>query len=132
METIKFRAWNKETMRMWSHELMERSKVFALASALPHQDFLIVPNGKHLILMQYSGLKDDNGKEIYEGDILKDWRSGTEQVNPYIVVDLRELYLEQNRDDFYYTMTNCRVIGNIHENPELLKEVSHESDKSGT
>jgi hypothetical protein len=69
---------------------------------------------------QYTGLKDKYGKEIYEGDICWEWIEYCKQTKPYVVEDLRKLYLETKRDDSYYRITSLQVIGNIYENPELL------------
>ncbi len=75
--------------------------------------------------MQFTGLLDKNGKEIYEGDILKD------NIDGYVVV--REMTgghftwkstLSGIGGIFpfdYNQKNNCEVIGNIYENPELIK-----------
>lgn len=62
---------------------------------------------------QYTGLKDKVGKEIYENDIIKDW-NGIRSVK-FEIYDNRQGY-EIELDD-----SDLEVIGNIHENPELLK-----------
>lgn len=98
---IKFRAWDKRDKEMiniknwyWFEELgiME----------------LDDENGRDYIFMQFTGLKDKKGKEIYEGDIIKT-SVGNEEVE-WLSVGWSLLC----RDD------DIKVIGNIYENPNLL------------
>jgi uncharacterized phage protein (TIGR01671 family) len=77
-------------------------------------------------LMQYTGLEDKNGKEVYEGDILKaliDSKMGS------AYFDVGEVVFHPNAAQFVLRKGNgvtniafnVEVIGNIYENPELLK-----------
>lgn len=71
---------------------------------------------------QYTGLHDKNGKEIYEGDILK----GTFYGFPMPEYDyVFQIYWDEKEKGFmasYFEPSECEVIGNIYDNPELLGE----------
>lgn len=83
-------------------------------------------------LMQFTGLKDENGKEIYEGDIVKFDRI-TQNINDDVICEVKfnddqcgfqPFCQRYDVDDPFYSveLRNIIVIGNIHENPELLKK----------
>ncbi|XRD24074.1 YopX family protein [Lysinibacillus fusiformis] len=103
MKEIKFRAWDKEFKR-FSENVLNHT----IADINFHTDYE---------WMQYTGLKDKNGKEIYEGDILNcrtliiktmKWSELQE-----VIEDIIQVYYFINYDEL-------EVIGNIYENPELL------------
>jgi len=82
-------------------------------------------------LMQFTGLKDKNGKEIFEGDICKDLmlRDITKEYNQYTLVEVTGHgwgYATNSADGKWEHILgpnsgrNLEVIGNIHENPELI------------
>lgn len=70
---------------------------------------------------QFTGLRDRKGKKIFEGDIMKVWCGGTLQAKPYLVEDMKELYFEMMRDDRCLAINDCEIIGNVHDNPELME-----------
>lgn len=77
-------------------------------------------------IMQYTGLKDMRGKEIYEGDILSD---GSNE-KPYKVIFENGSFRAEFEGDFEgysfdlidVVAQGCEIVGNIYENPELIKE----------
>jgi len=119
---IKFRAWTGVNMK--SNEELRSIGGFALIEGLSGKDLFVLPFPKYEI-MQYIGLKDRNGVEIYEADIIKCKFNSEEAVG----------FIEYYDDRFvcnWITKTNfndslraridyIKVIGNIYENKELLK-----------
>ena len=79
------------------------------------------------ILMQYTGLKDKNGVEIYEGDILKQENSIGKHSYDIVIYDNHIHELSHGGSVFGFHIENCwdinriEVIGNVYENPELIK-----------
>jgi uncharacterized phage protein (TIGR01671 family) len=77
---------------------------------------------KEAIFQQFTGLLDKNGKEIYEGDIVK--RLNTEYIYEVVYNEENAAYFLQNKDGegpLSYYRKVVEVIGNIFENPELIK-----------
>lgn len=75
-------------------------------------------------LMQYTGIKDKNGKEIYEGDILYNKKTLLYPITFYYDKYL-SAYLIENGSNFLgvaISKYKLEVIGNIYENPELLEQ----------
>ena len=118
MREIKFRAWDKENKVMINAIFVGLGKVYGMTKTFKPSKEL-----EDVILMQYTGLKDKNGKEIYEGDVVK----GEWDVVEEIYVSDVQFYGGAFRVhktglplEYGYMRRECEVIGNIYENPELL------------
>lgn len=126
---IKFRAWDKEEKRIINYpELCNLYRYAEMASL----DLWL--ENDFITLMQYTGLKDKNGKEIWEGDIVKYGRyTNTPNAVGFIAFD-NELIAFVIKDfrvsqDWYFmgvNKKNLEIIGNIYENPELLETSQEE------
>lgn len=127
-DRFKFRAWNKETKTM-HYEAEQTYDCMDGTPLIYKSSFGDVIDDENYIVEQCTGLKDKNGKLIYEGDIIELTRSRN-----YGFVR-RGAKLEVTWNTFnccgfgfgsFGNLTekcaaNCIVVGNIHENAELLK-----------
>lgn len=104
MREIKFRAWDKGDNKMLD--------AMGLIDIIQTDDCMGFPDSAEF--MQYTGLKDKNGKEIYEGDIVED-------SNVIMEVKFYSGHSVINYAHFVLPDGELKVIGNIYENPDLLK-----------
>jgi uncharacterized phage protein (TIGR01671 family) len=131
MREIKFRAWDTQDKQMlFGFPNLENNHFYEIkGSKYPRRgtDFLV------LEIMQYTGLKDKNGKEIYEGDIivvrtLQDsnafdgvWNNAEQKPIPQVIEFDDKPYGAIMPSDSGYNPGYWEVIGNIYENKELLQ-----------
>lgn len=104
MKDLKFRVWDNEDYMSKPFTLHElQAGLIQFTSDCP--------------VMQYTGLKDKNDKEVYEGDILKLWIGDEEQSKPFIMNNLEDLHIWINR--VYCAVQDFEVVGNKYENPDI-------------
>jgi len=122
---IKFRAWQTHHKEMYQ-PFVGYIEFPDIVVGFDDGD-LRLEGEKNVILMQTTGLKDKNGKEIYEGDVLKIETKEVSSFRGYIFYDDKksgfqfyDLVDKQSYTIFNIDKESFEVIGNIWQNPELL------------
>ena len=133
MREIKFRAWLKEDKKMENVKTMDFTD--KTIRCLKKNEFINAYLLRRVIfddieLMQYTGLKDKNGAEIYDGDIVLVELSGTSTWYKTVVKFKEGAFIASliDGEDYFYIFNrgfdsnDFEILGNIYENPELLEE----------
>jgi len=126
MREIKFRAWDKRRGGfMFYPAYLDFNKSGTAKEIIGHEPHHGDPeklSNKSIILMQYTGLKDKNGKEIYEGDICKvNTLVGLPEEERIITVEYVKTAFQDS--DLTWRLENwhfIEIVGNIHQNKELI------------
>ena len=109
---LKFRAWDKETKAMNGMAEIYRNR---------NQEIELHPRDENIILMQSTGLKDKNGKEVFEGDVVKcNGLLGT--IESFKAMWICSFVKYNNYQKVGFFAQEIEVVGNIYENPELLED----------
>lgn len=121
MREIKFRAWDKINKDMFNVESINFQERKVYRDIVSYREF------NDIELMQYTGLKDKRGKEIYEGDILFE---SFGEIYYKVVFENGSFRAEFDGDFDEYSFylidvvaQGCEVVGDIYENHELIREV---------
>lgn len=126
MREIKFRIWDTENKEMLKvQELDFEPTFYGGRIAIRPDQYSDYFDTEDMILMQYTGLKDKNGKEIYEGDIVRTHYIGGDGVENDEVIFDRGCFCVNYSEDYHPLLNEVNhcseVIGNIYQNPELLE-----------
>lgn len=131
---IKFRAWSKSSKSFINDDeyLIGLDGKFYQMSYISgnywEEGSLVWNELKNIVLSQFTGLKDKNGKEIYESDIVRLWANpadynGYEGHNYKGIIEWDDFSLGFILSDGHglRDFNNIEILGNIFENPELLE-----------
>lgn len=142
---LKFRAWDKKNKRMLCSEDLYRFLITfngtivkmegSIKISEKQDEVSAVIKDKNLIPMQFTGLKDKNGKESYFEDIVKlktrdnfyyvirkdDFgipvfmANGYDESRPFTIIDFRDYFSEMSKNDF-------EIVGDVYQNPDLIEK----------
>ena len=129
MREIKFRAWLKEERKMVNVETLFIG-INRLCFGNSKTEDLFFRDFEEVELMQYTGLKDKNSKEIYEGDIVLIKLDETSTWYKTVVGFKKGAFIADliDKEDYVYifypgfTGDDFEIIGNVYENKNLLEE----------
>lgn len=118
----KFRAWSRLSSRMYVVNGLYFDR--GMVQYANNDNAIRLIKLENIILMQSTGLKDKNGKEIFEGDILgtKDGLlNGVVEYRADLGMFVNSLIRYNNFERLCNVADNREILGNIYENPELLE-----------
>ena len=123
---LKFRAWDSANKEMFkdTFSITESGQVVVVEQedVMCPPDYVFVD---HLVIMQSTGLKDKNGKEIFEGDILgtkNGLLNGVVEYRTDLGMWTNSLIRYNNFERLCSIASDREIIGNVYENPELLED----------
>ena len=129
MRVIKFKAWDKVRTKMYDSVFYSYHRQTGIMNLSTEFGVLNFSERNAFELMQYTGLKDKNNKEIYEGDIIKIpnsemysrvfFEKGCFMIENYHKICIK---FRGKIEVICSNPLSNEVIGNIHQNPELLEE----------
>lgn len=118
----KFRAWLKKEKKMDNyidHISWLEDELYCIGDGITY-----MVSAEDLLLMQSTGLVDKDGKEIFEGDIVKMAKDVYSEPTYYEVVrhygGAYRIESKQHGCELWLRHTDCEVVGNVYENKELL------------
>ncbi|MEH7116177.1 YopX family protein [Neobacillus vireti] len=128
MRVFKFRAWddNKMYYQVRCGGIFDDIPTAPTTWSEKHGDWVNLTGQPYTKIMQFTGLKDKNGNEIYEGDIVKGKAyefNKCPQIIGEVIYDYCEFKVKAQRDNSKMKAelnTTYEVIGNVFENPELI------------
>lgn len=122
MREIKFRAWHKGKKiisEVLGIDILHKEIFFSNGDV----DYCEISDFKYIELMEYTGLKDKNNKEIYDGDIFHIGGKKILYVVEWIDCGLKGRQIKNKSwIGLDYWKDDIEVIGNIYENPELMED----------
>jgi uncharacterized phage protein (TIGR01671 family) len=128
---IKFRIWNNK-IKTWIHGPNKRNDldgVNLFGETILFGDFLwgvSIQDLDEIVDLQYTGFQDKDGKEIFEGDFIE-FKEDNETLRREVVFEEGYFGLKRSNGGdikpalLWPYVTDCKVIGNIYDNPELIK-----------